>query len=44
LLEFLGILGLTDWYRCNHCRQEVTVQIRDEGTYAATKEALQHDH
>ena len=44
LLQSLGTLGLTDWYRCNHCHHEVSVQIRDEGTYEATKEALQDDH
>jgi DNA-directed RNA polymerase subunit RPC12/RpoP len=35
----LGSLGLTDWYRCNYCHHEVTVQIRDEGTYQQRKEA-----
>jgi hypothetical protein len=35
----LGNLGLTDWYRCNHCQHEVSVQIRDEGTYESMKEA-----
>jgi hypothetical protein len=39
LLQFLGNLALTDWYRCHHCHHEVIVQIRDEGTYQQQKEA-----
>jgi hypothetical protein len=35
----LGTLGLTDWYRCARCHHEVSVQIRDEGTYRSMKEA-----
>ena len=38
LLQFLGNLGLMDWFRCRHCGMEWSIQSRDEGSFEAAQE------
>lgn len=38
MLQFLGSLGLNDWFCCRHCGTEWSLQERDEGSFEEEQE------